>query len=1001
MPPEGRSTTLDWETGIPLASGGSADVVRVWCRALDRDIAVKYLKTEEPGAIARLLREAETQRRLRHPHIVRVHDTGIHRGHHCIAMDLVDGQPVNHALEGADQDTRLAVFEQILGAVALAHEKGVTHRDLKPANVLVEQKPEGWHAWVMDFGLARQTEDVTLTVTGHAVGTPGYMAPEQARGEKYVDARADVFALGVMLYQLFAGSLPFDADTPMAMILQAASGRTVPIAGMRRRLPEGLARIVAQCLEFRPRDRYANAGKLLADIRAFRQGQDLQARHIGRFYKLQRWSRRNPALALTGLAAFLLVAASAAATFWNWQQSASELAHVRTLIASAERVRSDWYIDQMRPVHDQSETRKNALAALVSLERETEQVGARASAEVHSAMADLHYELGHYDRALALAAAAWHSGLDQPGVASRAARALLRMHNQNRIQRSLVVEPELLPELDRQAHENLLDALSPYRDHLPGNTARLTEVILDQSGDGVLRLLEAYQPITPDDWDSIILLAQNQSADAASELAQNTESGQARIERIDRVLARLLDTARSSAAAHLLRCQLAAIEANALNTGHDPDSDASRTRTGHCEIGLQIRGNDPELLAARAYWLWQTAKRRRLARQDYVDLLDEAIELSERALRLSPDQHSARLALGTALQIKGRWAMGSGAADPMTYLEAALAVLQQAHEAFPGSVNIINNLALTWNNIAARHHSRGDFNSGEAASEEAIRWMRRAAVLRPDDRRQVHNAMATESFLLYDRQKRGVYDRSAHDRLDAGLESLIERFPDYATPYNTLALLWWGLAEFQQRSGKDPNAALDRAEHALRRLLSINADHESGQINLAGVLRQRYAFAVLSQRPTDERDADEALAIYWRLEKPDAPKREFGCLIAEILHARAKRHAGAGKRELLDEAERISRIDDNIGWLQIECRCIRPLIAMTMHAAEIRPETVTDIWQETEQWMQQVTDEASTLHASAMLASALGHADLSGRWASLTAAANPQFAAHWAQPGGH
>lgn len=213
-----------------------------------------------------------------------------------------------------------------------------------------------------------------------------------------------------------------------------------------------------------------------------------------------------------------------------------------------------------------------------------------------------------------------------------------------------------------------------------------------------------------------------------------------------------------------------------------------------------------------------------------------------RAIERAPDNHAARLALGTALQLKGRWALSNG--QPETaYLERARDILLEAHERFPGSVNIINNLALTWTNIATSRHARGDFDGGEVANKAAIRWMRQAAALRPDDRRLVHNAMATESILLYNRQKRGHYQLSDHHRLAAGLELLIERYPDYTTPYNTLALLWWGLAEFQQRAGEDPQPALERAESALRRLLTFDPDHESGLINLAGVLRHRYVFS--------------------------------------------------------------------------------------------------------------------------------------------------------------
>jgi len=988
---EVKSDPLDWETGVPLASGGSAEVVRAWCPTLGRNIAVKYLKAEEPGAIARMVREAETQKGLEHPHILPVHQTGVHLGRHYIAMDLVEGEPIDRALEGADQDTRLSLFEQVLAAVALAHDRGVTHRDLKPANILVEETDEGPHAWVMDFGLARQTEDATLTVTGHAIGTPGYMAPEQARGEKHIDARADVFALGVILYRLFTGSLPFDADTPVAMMLQAASGDIAPISSMRRHLPEGLVRIVAKCLEHRPSDRYNNARDLLADLHAFRQGQNVKARRIGRLYSLQRWSRHNPGLSFTALAALILVTASTGAALWSWQQSERELASARNLISSAERIRSDWYIDQMRPVHNQSETRELALNTLEMLASETRRTGRRASAEVHSAMADLQYELGDYPTALELAESAWQSGLRRPAIANRAARALLRQYNEQRIQRSLSVDPELLPGLDEQARNDLLDDLKPYRDLLPDETERLVRISLGEGRNAALEWIEIIEPVAPDDWDTQLILAQHQTAEASLELMHEQNQATSRIDRVDRMLVSLIDTARSSAAAHLARCQLAAVEANPLNTRYDPDTENSRERIEHCRTGLSIRAEDPDLMSARAYWLWQTAKHYQSSRKDYIHLVNEAIDLAERSLAKAADNHAARLALGTALQLKGRWSMSNGqpASD---YLERARDILYQAHEQFPGSINIINNLALTWSNIATSRHAIGDSINGEAANEEAIRWMQRAAEIQPDDRRTVHNAMAAEIFLLYDQQKRGLYDMADHQRLERGLEVLIERYPDYATPYNTLALLWWGLAEFQYRAGEDPLPALAQAENSLRRLLDFDPDHESGLINLAGVLRHQYRFSAPSHSEDLEQAADEALAIYRRLERPDANPLEFGCLIAEVLAARASRQTPELQFATLIEAERLSRVEANIDWLRLECLVTRAGIAIALNEIAGANDTVVAIWGEISSIMaERVPEDASVIDAAARLAWSLEEVDLAADWSAQAASRNPQF----------
>lgn len=131
--------SIDWHTGMPIAKGGNAEVVKVYSPSLGRHLAVKYLLKESSASVERLLREARTQASLAHRNIVAIHDTGEHLGRHYIAMDYIDGQPLDTALSEQDTDTKLAVFLQVLDGMAFAHERGVVHRDIKPANVLVSK----------------------------------------------------------------------------------------------------------------------------------------------------------------------------------------------------------------------------------------------------------------------------------------------------------------------------------------------------------------------------------------------------------------------------------------------------------------------------------------------------------------------------------------------------------------------------------------------------------------------------------------------------------------------------------------------------------------------------------------------------------------------------------------------------------------------------------------------------------------------------------------------
>ncbi len=267
-----------------LGRGGMGRVYKVFDQKIKEIVALKLFHPEisvNEKAIERFRNELKFALKISHRNVCRTHDLGEEGYMHFITMEYVDGENLKGFIKRAGQLTpgkAVSVAKQVCEALAEAHRQGLVHRDLKPQNIMIDR--EG-NARIMDFGIARFVEAEGLTGSGVMIGTPQYMSPEQAE-VKEVDRRADIYSLGIILYEMLTGKVPFEGETPLIIIIKHKSERAKDPRELNPHLPEEVTQLVFKCLEKDREKRYQSAEDLLKELSLIEQGLPTAERMIAK-----------------------------------------------------------------------------------------------------------------------------------------------------------------------------------------------------------------------------------------------------------------------------------------------------------------------------------------------------------------------------------------------------------------------------------------------------------------------------------------------------------------------------------------------------------------------------------------------------------------------------------------------------------------------------------------------------------------------------------------------
>ena len=864
----GRFTDLEF-----LGEGGMSVVFKAWDSTLDRFVALKFLRSDRAPQSDRLLFEAKAQARVDHPNVCRVYEAREIEGRPYIAMQLIEGETLKGLAPRLTEVEKARIMAEVADGVHAAHQAGLIHRDLKPSNVMVEHLESGrWAPFVMDFGLAREIEAPGMTASGTIVGTASYISPEQIRGE-VLDRRCDVYGLGVSLYEILSGTLPYPGVGSLSVLSKVLHEDPISLRSVAPEVSVDLATIVEKCIDKETGARYETARELANDLRRFVEGEPIAARPASLARIVANKVRRNRVSFAVGIVASLLVIVFASIGIRERLAAKTQAEVAQRFGQQVEQIESIARFAAMLPPHDVRPEKQRLRESIRRIEDQMQALGSVAEGPGHFALGRGYLTLAEYGKAYEHLERAWKSGYQTEEVAYALGLVLGARYDEEleeaRRIRSVELREARIREIEREFRDPALDHLRRVKDPVVVAPEYAEALILFYEGNWDKASARAEVALERVPWlfEAKRLQAEIQ-LEAATALRDRGKYVEARngYDLADLAFQDALVISRSDAASWEGRCNLWLNVMWMSLYGEGGDVSPSRERAiESCQSAVEI---DPDRASAHvryseAFRLWGESQVN--AGTDPSEALSRARAEAEVAIQLAPDQSIGYRAIGVANQIDASWKIASGddpepllvkaidsfrsairvdprdvvtfnhlgnalfyrgqnqsdrGRDPREALAAAIEAYETSLEIDPEYAAPLNNAGIAWTRIAEFQNQSGE--SPLASLDAAIASYDRATAINPSFTYALNNRGLAYMERGKFEQANGQDARTSFGRALAAYQAAMTVNPDYAPPHFNSTLILGYLAEIDLREGLDPSAAVEQALQSFESGLAIN-----------------------------------------------------------------------------------------------------------------------------------------------------------------------------------